>query len=241
MISSGSLQFDQHKRPMTHTVSIATSSQFQGALEATRNAESPCLAMQKIAQGFIGSHNFVNDLSSLTYYQQLYDFSSGIVQAKDLNLTKLRHLVSTIFKADPKDLVSNKNFSHDKERVFDSLVALMIVPIGQPFLTRDLSKFAPLFALIERIAAEDESLDRLLESAELPHMHFHDLRHSAASILLSMGVNPKVIQELLGHSEMSITLGTYSHLFPTMQEEAMGRWDGVFGDGTDDGMEDERG
>ncbi len=71
--------------------------------------------------------------------------------------------------------------------------------------------------------------DRLLESAELPHMHFHDLRHSAASILLSMGVNPKVIQELLGHSEMSITLGTYSHLFPTMQEEAMGKWNDVFG------------
>jgi integrase len=58
--------------------------------------------------------------------------------------------------------------------------------------------------------------DRLLKDAELPHMHFHDLRHSAASILLSMGVNPKVIQELLGHSETSITLGTYSHLFPTM-------------------------
>jgi integrase len=83
--------------------------------------------------------------------------------------------------------------------------------------------------------------DRLLESAGLPHMHFHDLRHSAASILLSMGANPKVIQELLGHSEMSITLGTYSHLFPTMQEEAMGKWDDVFGDGGDDGMEDERG
>ncbi len=83
--------------------------------------------------------------------------------------------------------------------------------------------------------------DRLLESAELPHMHFHDLRHSAALILLSMGGNAKVIQELLGHSEMSITLGTYSHLLPTMQEEAMGKWDDVFGDGDDDEMGDERG
>lgn len=73
--------------------------------------------------------------------------------------------------------------------------------------------------------------DRLLKSAGLPHMHFHDLRHSTASILLSMGVNPKVIQELLGHSEMSITLGTYSHLLLTMQEEAMGKWNEVFGGG----------
>lgn len=44
-----------------------------------------------------------------------------------------------------------------------------------------------------------------------------------------MGVPLKVIQELLGHSEMSITLGTYSHLLPTMQEEATGKWDDVFG------------
>jgi integrase len=50
-----------------------------------------------------------------------------------------------------------------------------------------------------------------------------------------------VIQELLGHSEMSITLGTYSHLFPTMQEEAMWKWDDVFGEGSDDEMKNERG
>lgn len=50
-----------------------------------------------------------------------------------------------------------------------------------------------------------------------------------------------MIQELLGYSELSITLGTYSHLFPSMQEEAMRKWDDVFGDGDDDDeMEDER-
>jgi integrase len=70
---------------------------------------------------------------------------------------------------------------------------------------------------------------RLLREAGVPHMHFHDLRHSAATILLSMGVNMKVIQELLGHSDISITLGLYSHLLPTMQQAVVEKWDGVFG------------
>lgn len=60
----------------------------------------------------------------------------------------------------------------------------------------------------------------LLVKAELPPMRFHDLRHSAATILLSMGVNPKVIQERLGHAHISITLGQYGHVSESMQREA---------------------
>ena len=60
-------------------------------------------------------------------------------------------------------------------------------------------------------------------------MHIHDLRHSAATILLSMGVNVKVIQELLGHSDIAITLGLYAHLLPSMQQEVVEKWEDVFG------------
>jgi len=80
---------------------------------------------------------------------------------------------------------------------------------------------------------------KLLNEAGLPHMPFHDLRHSAATILLSMGVNIKVVQELLGHSDISITLGTYAHLLPPMQQEVVEKWDDEFGDGND-GTVDER-
>lgn len=52
-------------------------------------------------------------------------------------------------------------------------------------------------------------------------MHFHDLRHSAATMLLGMGVHPKVVQELLGHNQISMTMDTYSHVLPTMQKDAM--------------------
>jgi integrase len=71
---------------------------------------------------------------------------------------------------------------------------------------------------------------RLLIDAELPSIRFHDLRHSAASILLGMGVNPKVIQELLGHSHISITLHVYSHTLPSMQRDAMDKLDNFFGE-----------
>ena len=73
-----------------------------------------------------------------------------------------------------------------------------------------------------------EAFRALLEQAGLPAIRFHDLRHSAATILLSMGVNIKVIQEMLGHSDISITLRVYGHLLPSMQQEAVDKWDSAF-------------
>jgi integrase len=69
---------------------------------------------------------------------------------------------------------------------------------------------------------------KVLEEAGMPCIRFHDLRHSAATILLSMGVNVKVVQEMLGHSRISMTLDTYSHVLPGMQEEAVEKISGLF-------------
>lgn len=74
----------------------------------------------------------------------------------------------------------------------------------------------------------------LVEKAGLPHMRFHDLRHSAATILLAMGVPVKVIQELLGHSSITITLNVYGHVLPSMQDEAMNKMERLFGKDEDD-------
>ena len=57
-------------------------------------------------------------------------------------------------------------------------------------------------------------------SAHLPVITFHDLRHTHASLLLLASVHPKVVQERLGHSSITMTLDTYSHLIPTMQADA---------------------
>ena len=56
----------------------------------------------------------------------------------------------------------------------------------------------------------------LLKQARLPHMRFHDLRHTCATLLLSRGVHPQFVQELLGHATIAITLDTYSHVMPSM-------------------------
>ncbi|HAA80517.1 MAG TPA: site-specific integrase [Thermoanaerobacter sp.] len=61
---------------------------------------------------------------------------------------------------------------------------------------------------------------RLLEKAGLPKVRLHDLRHTHASLLLARGVHPKVVQERLGHSSITITLDLYSHLVPGLQELA---------------------
>ena len=67
----------------------------------------------------------------------------------------------------------------------------------------------------------------ILKNANLPVIRFHDLRHSTATLLLSLGVHPKVVQELLGHSQVSVTLDTYSHVLPDMQSEAMAEMDAL--------------
>jgi integrase len=69
---------------------------------------------------------------------------------------------------------------------------------------------------------------KILKEAELPHIRFHDLRHSAATILLTMGVHPKVVQELLGHSSITMTMDTYSHILPSMHQDARDKMNDAF-------------
>jgi integrase len=64
---------------------------------------------------------------------------------------------------------------------------------------------------------------------DIPKVRFHDLRHTHATQLLSMGVHPKVAQERLGHSTITTTLDIYSHVTETMQSDAAARLDAAFG------------
>jgi integrase-like protein len=63
----------------------------------------------------------------------------------------------------------------------------------------------------------------------LPAIRFHDLRHTAATLLLERGVHPKIVQERLGHSNVGMTLNRYSHLTLDMQREAADRLDAALG------------
>jgi integrase len=72
-------------------------------------------------------------------------------------------------------------------------------------------------------------LARMLDIAGLPHVRIHDLRHTAASLMLAQDIPPKVISEILGHSRTSITLDTYGHLFEPARQAAADKIDAIFG------------
>ena len=57
-------------------------------------------------------------------------------------------------------------------------------------------------------------------AALLPRQQFHDLRHCCASLLLAQGLHPRVVMEVLGHSQIALTMDTYSHVMPAAQRVA---------------------
>ena len=65
--------------------------------------------------------------------------------------------------------------------------------------------------------------DARVKAAGVPRIRLHDLRHTHASIALAAGIHPKIVSERLGHATVSITLDTYSHSIPALQEEAAER------------------
>jgi integrase len=63
----------------------------------------------------------------------------------------------------------------------------------------------------------------LVRRAGLPDIPFYALRHSFATLMLVGGEHPKVVQEMMGHSEIRVTMDCYSHVLPDMRQEAVDR------------------
>jgi integrase len=66
-----------------------------------------------------------------------------------------------------------------------------------------------------------------LSRAGLPAQRFHDLRHTSASLLLAQGVHPRTVMEILGHSQISLTMNTYSHVMPVVLRDAADKMDAI--------------
>lgn len=88
---------------------------------------------------------------------------------------------------------------------------IFCTPLGTPFEPANVLK----------------ALKSCLREAGLPQIRFHDLRHTAATLMLLEGINPKIVQERLGHSDIGLILNTYSHVLPSMQEEAAEKMDAL--------------
>ena len=98
-------------------------------------------------------------------------------------------------------------------RWLDEWDLVFVGPYGEPL--------NPRTVLMEHHAA--------LRRAGLPRIRFHDLRHSCASLLGARGVPARVIQAILGHSSISLTLGTYSHVFAEQHDNAAAAMDRILG------------
>lgn len=72
------------------------------------------------------------------------------------------------------------------------------------------------------------AFQRALVRAGLPRIRIHDMRHTAATLLLSQGCHPKYVQDLLGHSTITLTLDTYSHVVPALHGEAADKMERLF-------------
>lgn len=81
--------------------------------------------------------------------------------------------------------------------------------------------------LMRKSNVRRRSFEPLLKAAGLPRIRFHDLRHTAATLLLGQGTHPKLVQEQLGHANIAITLDTYSHVLPSMHHEAAAKMDAL--------------
>jgi integrase len=75
--------------------------------------------------------------------------------------------------------------------------------------------------LINPSNLRNRSFKPLLKRANLPDICFHDLRYTCATLLLLQGTHPKLVQELLGHATIAMTLDTYSHILPSMGEQTV--------------------
>lgn len=96
--------------------------------------------------------------------------------------------------------------------------------LGSVYRNLDLVFASEIGTPLQQKNMRDRHFKPLLKKAGLPDdVRVYDLRHTTATMLLSEGVNPKIVSERLGHASIVLTLDTYSHVLPTMQEDATAR------------------
>ena len=100
----------------------------------------------------------------------------------------------------------------EKQKAFKESLGETLVEDDLVFSTHEGKPFPPI--------SVNHGFQRIIRKAGLERIRLHDLRHSHATLMMKQGVNPKIVQERLGHSSIAVTMDIYSHVVPGMQEAA---------------------
>jgi integrase len=156
----------------------------------------------------------------------------ALLQQLEANRKKWRELRSVIRFVEPKSARSRRTIrmpqivasalkSHRKRQLGERMALgkawqdsglVFVSPIGTPLDPRNVTR---------------EFQAMVAAAPSIPRVRFHDLRHTAATLLLAQGVDPRTIMETLGPSQIRLTLNTYSHVLPALQADAAARLDAI--------------
>ena len=153
-------------------------------------------------------------------------------------------VVQTIYKSKGKVIVKEpKNASSRRAIALTPNLALMLrkhleqVMLDKKMLGVPLKGDDLVFSYQDGRALDPSTLShafsKTVVKAGVPHLRFHDLRHTHATLMLKAGVHPKVVGERLGHSNIRTTIDTYSHVLPGLQEAAALRFDEMLEESND--------
>jgi len=152
--------------------------------------------------------------ASISVVQTLYRLSSGEFVIKEPKSPHSRRLVA--LSPSLAELLRGYHAEQEAQKV---LLGTTLTGQDLVFAHPDGSPLDP--------STVTHAFGKLIKKAELPHIRFHDLRHTHATLMLKGGVHPKIVSERLGHANIGITLDTYSHVVPGLQEAAALRFDAL--------------
>jgi integrase len=152
--------------------------------------------------------------ASISVVQTLYRLSSGEFVIKEPKSPHSRRLVAL-----SPSLTELLRRHHAEQEAKKFLLGTTLAGRDLVFCHPDGSPLDP--------STVTHAFGKLIKKAGLPHIRLHDLRHTHATLMLKGGVHPKIVSERLGHANIGITLDTYSHVVPGLQEAAALRFDAL--------------
>jgi integrase len=192
----------------------------------------------------IASNTMYYPLFTTLVYTGLRRGEAIALRWKQVDLIRLElHVVESAYRIRKEFIIKEPKSLHSRRAVSlsPSLAALLLEyredqelmrkQVGKPLSEEDFVFSWPDGRPLDPDGVT-QAFRRIAGQAGLKNVRLHDLRHTHATLMLKAGVHPKIVSERLGHANIGITLDTYSHVLPGLQEAAAERFDRIFEEGS---------